>query len=358
MLWKKLAFLGESFLTERKGTLLTRYEVPRGVRLPFTGNPMMDDTETDDTIIERTSHSKLYPVILESALKWRDAKAAGKRTIGLRRGILLLGPPGIGKSFALNLLFVRAAPTWGYPIVCDRIDREEERFLTFYPAKDGKPPRMTVSPAMPEVLKQGTTLYLADPPQRPDTMLQPMSYIPAFTIVASSPNADNFANLRKHNLLKKYMCALERDELKEAAAALGLEPPLDHSFTLRDLFNPKSARKYYYDVDKAIRSLTVESMTDLAYVYRGNVADSGTFSHALVTIVRPKGDPDFEDFKMVPVSNMIAALLAKRCVQLYGEDKILSVVKDQIEGFAGGEGSVVREAAVVMPVLLARYGHL
>ncbi len=345
MMWKSALQGNIRPDTEEKYQHLITYTFDR-VTLPFGGSPS-PDLAKKFTLMERKSHSQLYDDILSLAeTNTRDERLR----VGLRTGgLILVGPPGIGKSCNLNLIFLRCASInevtaegpekRGKPvIVCDRsVYDAEDRFLTFYP---GPEPRVEASSERPSVLKDHKTVYLYDPPHLPTDNKQPV-ICDAFTVVASSPNERNYKAIEKENMGKVYAYRWEAAEAKEAEMVLNL--PIEsavvkhcgHSLRLltTGLLYGRNASKA---VDAALsKVISLQDAQNLVDAITFQTCDSTSLSHKLFTTIPKKGER-FYDFEICPVSDYVRDELKAKLVKFLGFDALDDLVKLKLLNAAKG----------------------
>ncbi len=286
--------------------------------LPFGDNSPPKDASGDFVLIERKSHTALYNEIANVAEENTRNEELGiaKKTYGY----VVIGPSGIGNSCNLNHVFLRCAAIEKCDeeskkrrrpvIVCDRaVDKKDGRYLLFTPGPD---PKVELSYGCPVALSDNENIYLYEPPKGSachDRCVD--SYIPAFFIVASNPNRDNYDGVRKCATLR-YAYRWEPEEAEEVQKALGLQVNSkvvsECGFNLRLLTVEKSAASAKDELIEALDKVKDHASLDkLLSAISRRQGDLLTWSHRLFTMIPPEDAAEmFRDYIVWPVSEYVS----------------------------------------------------
>ncbi len=267
--------------------------------LPFSGYPAPENVSGDFVLIERKSHTALYDMITLAAEEKTRDKVFYSYERSYRKYVLI-GPPGIGKSCSLNLVFLRCAALKEVSegserrrkpvIVCDRtVYGEGYRYLIFTPGSD---PKVEVSSAEPAALNDRKNIYLYAPPHAAGGDKQ-VHICDAFTVIASSPNRANYDGVR-NAAAKIFTYRWEPEEAMETEKALGLQanPTAVErcGFSLRLLTGGKQEedimeRDLHVALNKVDNAATLRKMMNATSTQRGALL---FWSNRLFTLVSPK----------------------------------------------------------------------
>ncbi len=296
--------------------------------LPFNGYSA-PRAPRDFVLVERKSHTALSNLIVDCAERnTRDEPLdIGKST----HGFIVMGPPDIGKSACLNLVFLRCAAIKevgegsgkrGKPvIVCDRsVSEGDRRYLIFTPGPD---PKVEISSFRPAVLDDHRTIYLRYFSPRVGSSAGEMQVCRAFTVATSRPNKDIFEAAEKGNMGVLYTYRWEPEEAEDVQKALGLQAdPKAVSlcgFSPRLLmYSPESVTIAAKQVKDAIDSvIDIFSMMKFA---DGAKQRGGLYSWSsnLMSMKPREGCDMFRDFDVCAVSDHVRTEMKSKAAKFTG----------------------------------------
>ncbi len=304
--------------------------------LPFSDNSPPKDASGDFVLIERKSHTALYNEIANVAEK----NTRDKSLDHAGHGYVVVGPPGIGNSCSLNLVFLRCAAIEEVSegsgkrrrpvIVCDRaVDKEDGRYLIFTPGTD---PKVEISYVKPDALRDRQNIYLFESPKDSashDRYIH--EYNSAFYVVASNPNR-NIDEGIQNSARMSYAYCWEPEEAEEVQKALGLQADpavvARCGFSLRLLTTGQAgAVTAMQRVESALDA--VHSQYDLrrmAFKFRRHDGGLSTLSTALLTMKPCNGGWGCL-YSICPVSDYVRQRLRSKLgtQQLPGMDYIVDL---------------------------------
>ncbi len=296
--------------------------------LPFGGSSAPKDASGDFVLIERKSHTAIYNEVVKIAEEYTGAWAFRRDD----KGVAVVGPPGIGNSCSLNLVFLRCAAIKevtvheGFGrrrtfkrrkpvIVCDRaVNTEDGRYLIFTPGPD---PKVEVSSVYPDALNDRENIYLYEPPKGSvsrDKHFHACSM--AFYVVASNPNQHSWKAVR-YSALMHYAYRWEPEEAEEVQKALGVQadPTVVErcGFSLRLLTTgQEGAVTAMQRVENALDAVGSHyDLHDMAFEFKFQVRSQLTHPLALLTM-KPTKYEEPDSYDICPVSDYVRQRLRSK----------------------------------------------
>ncbi len=340
---------------EDETKLLKVWNVPEGVELPFCGWPSRNLNQ----LFYRASHSPLIALIFKDyhehcsrfdprnvqtapdgavdiddmygsdESRGSERKSSIVRVDKVYRGcpikLVVNGPPGQGKSVFLNVILLEALPK-GITVVCQT---GAGSAFVFTPKGVREVPfvRLRNIPELNTNNKQSyKTIYLYD--SRDGTPSSLLYWVDAFTVVASSPDIENYRSITRGGCSMLYVYPWTLAELKAAvpfvtsdrtncwadtngwAAHEDVLARVGCSLRLL-LMPPEDLLGYSKALDHVIDNITSEKMEAAIWAVKYSRKDKSKEAHMLFTYAPKNGVMDFKDFELVPVTPEIGNRLSK-----------------------------------------------